>query len=235
MTAALREDGYARQPGHNQVARIMCELGCQALIRRKSTYKVSVKKGKLPDGTVLENTLDRHFVVDNPRTNFVTDVTYIPVQEGWLYVSPVQDLCTREIVVCEMSTHQDMALGLQTLNALAKVLEGPALLHSDQGALYTSPAFRCLAIDYGLKQSYSRKGNCWDNAVMENWNGTLKTEWLYHPSNRYDKHILKAEDAKKKILAYCRYYNDERIQSNLNYRSPKRFKETVDDLNTRLG
>ena len=104
MTAALRTDGHKRKPGHNQVARLMREYGYSAVIRRANNYKVCVKKGRLPDGTVLENTLDRQFEQPKPRSAFVTDVTYIPVKEGWLYVFPVMDLCTREIVVCEMST-----------------------------------------------------------------------------------------------------------------------------------
>ncbi|WP_326520686.1 IS3 family transposase [Mesosutterella porci] len=167
MTAALRMDGHKRKPGHNQVARAMKELGCQAVIRRKSTYRVSLTKGRLADGTVLENTLNRKFTQQEPGKVFVTDVTYIPTKTGWLYLSLVMDLCTREIVVCEMSPCQNMALAMQALHSLKAVASGPAVLHSDQGVLYTSPMFRKQARDYGFKQSYSRKGNCWDNAVME--------------------------------------------------------------------
>ena len=95
MTAALRMDGHKRKPGHNQVARTMKELGCQAVIRRKSTYRVSLTKGRLTDGTVLENTLNRKFTQQEPGKVFVTDVTYIPTKTGWLYLSLVMDLCTR--------------------------------------------------------------------------------------------------------------------------------------------
>lgn len=87
------------------------------------------------------------------------DITYIPVKEGWLYVSPVLDLCTREIVVCEMSTRQDMLLGIRTLAALAKIMNGSVMLHSDQGTLYTHSGFRIRAAQCNIKQSYSRKGN----------------------------------------------------------------------------
>ena len=82
-------------------------------------------------------------------------------------------------MVCEMSTRQDLALGMRTLQRLSELVQKPALLHSDQGMLYTHAVFRKRAAELRLKQSYSRKGNCWDNAVMEGWNGTLKTEWLY--------------------------------------------------------
>lgn len=230
MTAALRSDGHARKPGHNQVARIMRELGCSAKIRRASNYKVCVRKGRLPDGTVLENTLNRAFSQPEPRRTFVTDVTYIPVKEGWLYVSPVLDLCTREIVVCEMSTRQDMSLGMRTLDALAEVVSGPAMLHSDQGTLYTHAGFRRRAAEHNIRQSYSRKGNCWDNAVMESWNGTLKTEWLYHPDKRFHKQLLTASEARREILKYCAYYNEERIQAKLGYRSPRQFREAAAHL-----
>ncbi len=152
----------------------MREHGYSAVIRRANNYRVCVKKGRLPDGTVLENTLDRQFEQPKPRTAFVTDVTYIPVKEGWLYVSPVMDLCTREIVVCETSTRQDLALGMKTLREFSRVVTGAVVLHSDQRTLYTHCAFRRAAEDLLVKQSYSRKGNCWDNAVMEGWNGTVE-------------------------------------------------------------
>ena len=227
MTAALRTDGHARKPGHNQVARIMRQLGCSAKIRRTNNYKVCARKGRLPDGTVLENKLNRAFSQSEPRKMFVTDVTYIPVKEGWLYVSPVLDLCTREIVVCEMSTRQDMHLGIRTLEALSRIVNGPVTLHSDQGTLYTHASFRRRAAEHNIEQSYSRKGNCWDNAVMENWNGTLKTEWLYHPDKRFHKQLLTASEARRQIQKYCTYYSEERIRAKLNYCSPKQFREAA--------
>ena len=109
MTAALRSDGFARQPGHNhQVARVMRKLGCNAVTRRKNTYKVCVKRGVLPDGTVLKNRLNRQFKQDDIGKTFVMDVTYIPVKEGWLYVSPVMEQCSHEIMVCETSLLQGL-------------------------------------------------------------------------------------------------------------------------------
>jgi putative transposase len=228
MTAALRDDGGERKPGHNQVARIMKDWNLQAVIRRKNNYKVCMKKGELPDGTVLENTLNRKFEQKEPRKVFVTDVTYVPIDKGWLYVSAVLDLCTREVVVCEMSTRQDLALAMRTLDSLHALAKGPILLHSDQGALYTSSPFRKRAAEYGIKQSYSRRGNCWDNAVMEGWNGTLKAEWMYLPGKMRHRHLVSAEKAEQEIRAYCVYYNEKRIQEKLNYRSPKQFREAVE-------
>ena len=203
-------------------------MGYQAVIRRKSNYKVCLKKGKLPDGTVLENTLKRKFEQKEPRKVFVTDVTYVPTDKGWLYVSAVLGLCTREVVVCEMSTRRDLALAMKTLDSLHAQVKGPVLLHSDQGVLYTNSIFRKRAAEYGIKQSYSRRENCRDNAVMEGRNGTLKAEWMYLPGKVLHKHLLSADKDKQKIRAYCVYYNEERIQEKLNYRSPKQFREAVE-------
>jgi putative transposase len=121
------------------------------------------------------------------------------------------DLCTREIVVCETSTIQDLHLAMRTLEALGNTVHGPALLHSNQGVLYTSPAF-VQRKGAGLEQSWSRRGNCWDNALIENWNCTLKTEWLYnHEKSRY-KILATAETAAMEIRQYCAYYNDKLIR-----------------------
>ena len=127
-----------------------------------------MKKGVLRDGTKLENTLDRQFDQQVPDKVFATDVTYIATTKGWLYVSPVIDLCTREIIACEMSMTQDLSLAFRTIDGLHKAVNGSLVLHSDQGYLYTNTAFRAHAKELGMTLSYSRKGNCWDNAVMEN-------------------------------------------------------------------
>ena len=220
MTAALRTDGHKRKPGHNQVARLMREYGYSAVIRRANNYKVCVKKGRLPDGTVLENTLDRQFEQPKPRSAFVTDVTYIPVKEGWLYVSPVMDLCTREIVVCEMSTCQNLALGMKTLQELSRVVTGAVVLHSDQGTLYTHCAFRRAAEDLLVKQSYSRKGNCWDNAPQESFFGHMKDEIDY-------KSCETIEELKILIDDYMDYYNNERCQWNLKKLTPVQYRNQL--------
>lgn len=205
----------------------MRQFDLQSVVRRKTNYRVSIKKGMLADGTVLENKLNRDFDKSVPLQDFVTDVTYIATKEGWLYVSPVMDLCTREIVVCEMSLTQNLDLAFATIDKLAEIGTDSIQLHSDQGVLYTSHQFRSRAQKYGIDLSYSRRGNCWDNAVMENWNGMLKTEWMYHPELRRDKQLISADQAKREILEYCTYWNEVRIQERLKYRSPKEFREAV--------
>lgn len=126
-----------------------------------------------------------------------------------------------------MSTRQDMHLGIRTLEALARIVNGSVTIHSDQDTLYTHANFRRRAAEHNIEQSYSRKGNCWDNAVMESWNGTLKTEWHYHPDKRFHKQLLTVSEARREILKYCAYYNEKRIQVKLNYRSPMQFREAV--------
>lgn len=227
MTAALRSDGSERQPGHNQVARVMAENNLNAVTRRRKNYTVCQTKGILRDGTKLENSLNRKFDQKTPGKVFATDVTYIRTTQGWLYVSPIIDLCTREIVACEMSMTQDLTLAYRTIEGLYKTVDGPLMLHSDQGYLYTNTAFRKRAQEMEMTLSYSRKGNCWDNAVMENWNGMLKTEWYYHPGLRHDKKLISPEQAIKEIRAYIDYWNNDRIQAKLKYRSPKEFKEAI--------
>ena len=227
VTAALRRDGHDRKPGHNQVARVMTNNGLNAVTRRRKNYRVCMKKGVLRDGTKLENTLDRQFDQQVPDKVFATDVSYIATTKGWLYVSPVIDLCTREIIACEMSMTQDLSLAFRTIDGLHKAVKGSLVLHSDQGYLYTNTAFRAHAKELGMTLSYSRKGNCWDNAVMENWNGMLKTEWYCHPRLRHDKKLISPEQAMKEIEAYIDYWNNDRIQARLKYRSPKEFKEAI--------
>ena len=223
----MRRDGHDRKPGHNQVARVMANNGLNAVTRRRKNYRVCMKKGVLRDGTKLENTLDRQFDQQVPDKVFATDVTYIATTKGWLYVSPVIDLCTREIIACEMSMTQDLSLAFRTIDGLHKAVKGSLVLHSDQGYLYTNTAFRAHAKELGMTLSYSRKGNCWDNAVMENWNGMLKTEWYCHPRLRHDKKLISPEQAMKEIEAYIDYWNNDRIQARLKYRSPKEFKEAI--------
>lgn len=190
-------------------------------------YRSATKQGELADGTILENVLDRQFEQEEPGKVFATDVTYIQTKKGWMYLAVVLDLCTHEVVVYETSMTQDLTFAMKVLKALRSKYPGKLLLHSDQGALYTSKTYRRLATILGIKLSYSRRGNCWDNAVVESWNGTLKKEWMYHQDRRRDKHLLSPEEATREIFEYCKYYNEKRPHSKLKYRSPKTFRRAV--------
>lgn len=185
-------------------------------------------KKHVVDSSLLRNELSRSFQQSTPGTHIVSDVTYLKTDCGWLYVSPVLDLCTREILVCEMSTSQDLKLGLQTLKKVSSKVSPNCLLHTDRGAMYTNIAFCEEAKKLKIRQSYSRKGNCWDNAVMEGWNGILKTEWLYHPKYRMKGgRLLTVEEAKRGVREYVNYYNKCRIQKKLGYRTPAQYREWI--------
>lgn len=228
IQAALKADGHERQPGHNQVARVMQAYGLNAVIRQKRRYFSAVDRKGLVDESLLKNELARSFQQSTPGTHIVSDVTYIKTSNGWLYVSPVMDLCTREILSCEMSMSQDLDLGIKTLNSISSKISDTCLLHTDRGFMYTHMSFRSRASEQGIRQSYSRKGNCWDNAVMEGWNGILKTEWLYHPEYKTPKGRLPTpEEVRNGVKSYIIYYNECRIQKKLGYRSPVQYREAI--------
>lgn len=167
-----------------------------------------------------KNILNRDFESDRPLKKLCTDVSYFKTTEGWLYLSPILDLYGRKIVCRAISNHNDDALANSTLDNLFTLnnLEG-ALLHSDQGVLYTSKNWRKRLEKNGLIQSMSRRGNCWDNACMEHFFGTLKVESGYDDLLKSGK-ILSFEETKKLIDDFIEYYNNERIQQNLGWKTP---------------
>lgn len=114
-----------------------------------------------------------------------------------------------------MSATQDLNLGIKTLKGISSKVSPGCLLHTDRGAIYTNMVFFKEAKKLNIRQSYSRKGNCWDNAVMEGWNGILKTEWLYHPDYKAKNGRLPTmEEARQGVREYVSYYNHHRIQKN---------------------
>lgn len=217
-----------RHPGHNQVARVMTEYGLHAVSRRKNTYRVAEKKGELPDGTVLENILDRQFDQKQPHKVFTTDVTYIPTKGSkWLYLAVLIDLGLRQIADCKMSLVQDSAFAIELLNYLDRYSVAGTLMHSDQGNIYTSWVYIKRAKELNVTLSFSRRANCWDNAPTESWNGILKKEWMYHPNYRRDKDLLTPEELIPEIYKYIRYYNDVRPQKHLGYMTPNEYERIL--------
>ena len=158
--------------------------------------------------------------LDIPRTKFVSDMTFFHTREGWLILGTIKDLCTKEIVAWDFDTGATVELALKTLKQIC--FYGGSLLYSDQGGTYTSPAYRDEAEKLGITLSYSRKGNCYDNASMENFYGHLKSETIYQMPfhQRYGS-------TRKELIAitndYIQWYNEERIQEGLGYLSPTNF------------
>ena len=173
MTGELRRKGL--HINHKRVARVMKLYELNAIIRKKRNYFCDVEQ--VPRKGLPGNVLNREFSAEKPGQKLVSDVTYLPTSDGqWCYASLVKDLCTSEIVACVTSKSQTLNFGLETLKQLDGKIHPGALFHTDQGYIYTHPAFGHTLEKMGAVQSLSRKGNCLDNAVIESFNGTMKCE-----------------------------------------------------------
>lgn len=204
---------------HKRVERICRENGLLAKNRRRKYPKDYYKQQKENKKNLPKNVLNRDFKSKEPLKKFCTDVSYFKTKTGWLYLSPVIDLYGRKVQCYSISQHNDEAISEETLDkffALGNV-KG-AILHSDQGALYTSKNWRKRLKKHGVIQSMSRKGNCWDNACMEHFFGTLKVESGY--DDLLKSGLLSYEETKKLIDNFIYYYNNERIQKNLGWKTP---------------
>ena len=203
------------QVNHKSVQGLMQLLGLKSLVRPK---KYRSWRGQF--NTKVANVLDRQFQADRPNQKWVTDVTEFNVRGDKLYLSPVLDLYNGEIVAYETQRRPRMPLVSNMLKkALAKLKGKDApLLHSDQGWQYQMPAWQRQLAERGLTQSMSRKGNCLDNAAMESFFGTLKSEFFY--LNEFDS-VEQLEDG---LRQYIHYYNHERIKSKLKGLSPVQYR-----------
>jgi transposase InsO family protein len=199
------------------VARIMRENDIVAKRRRK--FKVTTdSKHCLP---VAENLLDRQFTVTAPNRVWVSDITYIPPWEGWLYLATVQDLFSRKIVGWSMQPRMTRQLVIDALEmAVDRRRPKPGLLcHSDRGSQYASDNYQAVLARHRMVCSMSRKGDCWDNAVMESFYSTLKTELIYHETFRT------RDEARRTVFEYIEmFYNGIRRHSTLGYLSPVDFE-----------
>jgi len=170
---------------------------------------------------VVGNVLDRQFDAERPNEKWVVDITYIPTGEGWLYLAGVMDLCSRKIVGWSMADHMEATLVSDALRmAIAGRSPGEGLLHhSDRGSQYASDDYMHLLQTHGVEVSMSGVGQCWDNAAMESFWATLKTELVHH--ERY----ATREQARASIFEYMEvFYNRKRLHSSLGYVSPEQFE-----------
>jgi len=201
----------------NKARKLMKELGLQVRHRRK--YKVTTNSNhKLP---LFDNLLKRNFDVQETDRVYVGDITYVWTQEGWLYLAVVIDLCSRKVVGWSMSSRMKAQLVCDALTmALWQRKPDEGLVHhSDRGSQYASKAFRQLLNAHDMKGSMSRKGDCWDNAVVESFFGTLKQERV-HWQNYQTRY-----EAQQDILEYITmFYNSKRLHSYLDYRSPNDYE-----------
>lgn len=214
--------------GHNRVARLMRLHGLSA--NQKRAFKV-ITTDSNHDQPVAPNLLEQDFEADQPNQKWLADtlalarsagVTYIPTAEGWLYLAVVLDLYSRRIVGWAMSDSLERQLVINALQmALIARQPPPGLLHhSDRGSQYASEDYRALLTKHQLRCSMSRAGNCYDNAPMESFFGTLKTELVHH------RHYATRAEAKSDIFEFIEvFYNRFRRHSALAFQSPVLFEQ----------
>jgi transposase InsO family protein len=210
----LKREGY--QSNRKTVEKLMREHGIQPRRRRK--FKSTTDSNhKLP---VMENILERRFVATEPNQAWVSDITYIDTQEGWLYLAVFIDLYSRMVVgwsMCERMT-ADLVVNAFRMGAARRGVVAPRIVHSDRGSQYASEAFRAELTE--CLQSMSRKGNCWDNAPAESFFGTLKSELIYRNTFKTRK------EAELSIFEFIEiFYNKQRLHSSLQYLTPEEFEQ----------
>ena len=203
--------------GKNRVYRLMKANGIRSVRPRK--YKATTNsKHNLP---VAENLLNQDFHAQAPNTVWLSDISYIPTGEGWLYLAGVVDLCSKDVVGLAMDKTMTKELVIQALNqAIGRERPARGLIHhSDRGVQYASHAYQDLLRENGFITSMSRKGNCYDNAPAESFFSTLKSELIHL------RRFKTREEAKSAIFDYIEvFYNRQRRHSSLGYLTPLEFK-----------
>ncbi|GHA41600.1 integrase [Photobacterium aphoticum] len=200
---------------HKTVQKLMMQLGLKSTVRPKKYRSYRDQAGE-----AAPNVLERGFEASKPDEKWVTDVTEFKVKGQKVYLSPVIDLFTREVVAYQLGQHADLRLVTGMLEeAISKLnLKSKPIIHSDQGWQYRHRAYQKQLNDNGLTQSMSRKGNCLDNAVAENFFALLKTE-MYH-----NQHFEDADDLMEQIKKYIEYYNTKRIKVKLKGLTPIEYR-----------
>ena len=214
--------------GKHRVARLMRQAGLRAVVATRLRLMTDSKHA-LP---VADNLLNRDFEAPKPNLKWASDITYLRTGEGWLYLAVVVDLFSRRIVGWSMQASLDRWLVVNALKtALCQRRPGADLLHhSDRGVQYASRDFQAVLHEHGLRCSMSRRGNCWDNAPVESFFGTLKQELV----NRC--RFATREVARREVFSYIEvWYNRQRRHSSLGYVSPAEFERKALVEATRAG
>ncbi len=200
---------------HKKVQRIMKELGLKCLVRIKKyrSYKGTV-------GKIAPNILERDFKAGKPNEKWVTDITEFKLFGEKLYLSPMLDLYNGEIITYTIDTRPVYSLVSTMLDQAFERLtdKDKLIIHSDQGWHYQMKQYRHSLKEHGITQSMSRKGNCYDNAVIENFFGIMKSEFLYLKEFKSIHHF------KQELKKYINYYNIKRIKTKLKGMSPIQFR-----------
>jgi putative transposase len=206
--------------GKNTVAYLMRKHDIQSRVHKRFVVTTDSRKTKRP----APNILNGEFKADKANQKWVADVTFIPTRKGWLYLASVMDLYSRMIVGWSMGEKNSTELTQDALSMATVHRNGyqGVLLHSDQGVQYASGAYQEQLRELGIVCSMSRKGNCWDNAPMESFFHSLKTEWVYFEDYK------NRTEARISIFSYIElFYNRKRRHSSLQNKSPMAFEQAM--------
>lgn len=222
LTMALRAEGI--RCGKNRVARLLREQGLRPRQKRRRWRPQTTQSD--PRQPAAENWLGQVPAPGRPDQVWVADITCVETREGWLYVAGILDACTRRLVGWQAGESLEAGLVTQAWQKAVRLRRpGPGLLHhSDRGAQYASGALRVLLAEAGACASMSRKGNCYDNALMESFWATLKAECFHgeRPATR--------QAARLALFDYIEaFYNRTRLHSSLGYQSPRTFEANLND------
>ena len=198
----------------NTVAKLMRRAGILPKAIRRFRVTTDSRKTK-----ASPNLIHRDFTSAHPNDLWLSDITYIPTREGWLYLAAVLDAHSRALVGWAMSRTLGTKLAMDALNMAIAHRGPPVTLHSDQGSTYATGSYREIVNRYGIRQSMSRKGDCWDNAPMESFFHTLKTELVMHCDYKT------RDDARASLFDYVEvFYNRQRRHSSIGYEAPLPFE-----------
>ena len=214
----LRDQGILCS--ENTIAKVMKDHGIRSKRHRRFVVQTTDSRYGHP---LAENRLNQQFDVPAPNQVWAADITYIPTGEGWLYLAVVLDLCSRKVVGWVADDHLRAELPTAALQMALTQRRPPRglLHHSDRGVQYACDDYQALLSQHGIECSMSRRGNCYDNAVVESFFGTLKTEWIHHHT------YATRNEARLALFEYLEvFYNRKRRHSALDYRSPAEYEAT---------
>lgn len=214
----LRREGFGASK--ERVRRLMQRHHIVGRHRRRFCHTTDSNHAHVP----AANQLGQQFGCDRPNTVWLADITYVTTDEGFLYVAAMKDLCTKKIVGWSMAETMPVQLAVDALTMAVERQHPSAglLVHSDRGVHYASTAFRLALTHYGMTQSMSRRGNCYDNAPMESFFASLKTERLYL------ERFKTRSQAKAAVFDYIEtFYNPVRLHSAIGYEAPNSYEERL--------
>jgi len=219
IVKALAKRDELESACRNTVARAMQELGLKSKVSKAFTPTTTRSD---PSKRPAENKLDRDFSAEHPNQKWVTDITYLPTAQGWVYLASVLDLFSRRIVGWAISDSLATPLVSEALRSAIEKRSpqrGELLHHSDRGCQYTSDDYQKTLQTLGIECSMSRRGNCYDNAVAERFFWSLKHEWTRHES------YANLQEARLSVFKYIEvFYNRQRLHQSLGYKTPEEFE-----------